>query len=147
GQHDEARQSKRYALLRLVHANTPADQLPTVPTPAAPETGHGTHMWALAAGQRDGAKFVDLEFRYGYHGALDNVRGFKPGTGISGLDLTLRAYPHGTAAHSGSTVQLQSLQLISVHSLPPRDTFTQATSWFADAGLEQVRSHGRGHLA
>lgn len=137
----------RYALLRVIHANTPANLLPPAPSPTPPDAGHDTHLWSLAAGQRDGAPFVDLQLRFAYHDLLDHAGGFVKGMGVTGLELTLRAYVDDVDQQSSEEIELQSLRLVSVRNLAPRDLYAQPVSWFADMGMEQVRIGGKDHLA
>lgn len=132
-----------FQLLRLMHANATGTTAPAVPQPVAPDQGHDSRMWALAAGQRDSAAYMDLTWRYTYHDWLDNSAGFLKGAEINALNLTLRTYVNHADTRPGAGLRLQSLQLVDIRSLAPRDRFVKPISWFVDGGLEQTYSGGR----
>lgn len=146
GERDKTAAAHAFALLRLINANSPAPALPPVPPPVPPDLGHGDALLAAAAGQRDDLAFTDVEWRYTYHDLLDNSAGFLKGAEIKGLDLTLRTYVNKPGQRPGPGLRLQSLQLVDIRSLAPRDRFVKPISWFVDGGMEQVTT-GRERLA
>lgn len=114
-----------------------------VPVPSAPDQGHGDHMLALAAGQRDGDNYTDLTLRQLQHGWLDNAPGFANGKGIEGLGfLTLRYYADKPAPFTGRPLRLQSLRLLDRRNLMPRSALFKPLSWFSGFGAEQVPVQG-----
>ena len=125
---DVARDS--LALLRIVQRNA-APAAPPVPAPAPPEAGHDTQMARVGVGQQDGREFVSLGYRLTYHDLFDPMTGFLPGAAIEGLDIDLRL-------DAVDGVSLETLDLINIRSLAPRDAFTKPISWFVHTGLEQA---------
>lgn len=121
---------KGMELLQVMQANPP--EAVTVPQPSAPEKGHGTQMITVGGGQRDAAGFGEIGYRLTYHDLIDNPQGFLKGAQIEGLDLRLR--------HSeDDSLSLESLDLINIRSLSPRNAFVKPLSWFVQAGLEQAQ--------
>lgn len=122
-------------LLHVMQAN-PA-QTVTIPQPPAPETGHNTQMFSLGGGQRGGSEdFAELRYRLTYHDLIDNPSGFLEGAQIEGLDLRLRY-------SASDSLELESLNLISIKSLSPRNAFIKPLSWFVQTGWEQAAVHGQ----
>lgn len=146
GERDPKVAKNSFALLRLVHANAGEKPvLPPAPVPVAPDLGHDRKLVALRGGQRADVGFTDLEWRFAYHDWLDNNAGFLQGAEIKGFDVVLRRYINHADKRAGDKLQLQSLQLVDVRSLAPRDRFVKPISWFVDGGLEQVQT-GRERL-
>lgn len=151
GARDKVASAHAFALLRLIHANSPAAaastaSVPAVPAPTPPDLGHADHLLAASIGQRDDVAFTDIEWRYTYHDLLDNSAGFLKGAEIKGLDLTLRSYVNQPEKRPGAGLRLQSLQLVDIRSLAARDRFVKPISWFVDGGIERVEA-GRERLA
>jgi hypothetical protein len=122
--------SDSLALLRIVQRNAAPPSAP-VPAPPPPESGHDTQMASVGAGRQDGRDFVSLGYRLTYHDLFDRTTGFLPGAAIEGLDINLRF-------DEVDGVSLETLDLINIRSLAPRDAFTKPTSWFVHTGLEQA---------
>lgn len=119
-------------LLHVMQAN-PAPSV-TVPQPSPPDRGHSTQMFSLGGGQRGSDGFAELRYRLTYHDLTDNPQGFLQGAQIEGLDMRLR--------HTASdTLKLDSLDLINIRSLAPRNDFIKPLSWFVQAGLEHADVH------
>lgn len=116
-------------LLRTMQANSALAV--TVPEPAAPEKGHGTQMISMGGGQLASQDFGELRYRLTYHDLLDNPPGFLHGAQIEGLDVHLRVT-------ESNKLKLESLDLIHIRSLSPRNTFVKPLSWFIQGGLEQA---------
>lgn len=121
-------------LLYVMQAN-PA-QTVKIPQPAPPEAGHSTQMFGLGGGQRDGKGFGELRYRMTYHDLIDNPEGFLEGAQIEGLDLRLR-YDEQDA------LNLDSLELINIRSLSPRNAFIKPLSWSVQAGWEHAPVYGQ----
>lgn len=116
-------------LLQIMQANPP--QAVIIPQPAAPETGHSTQMISLGAGQLGSENFAELRYRLTYHELTDNPSGFLEGAQIEALDMHLR-YSESDA------LTLESLDLINIKSLSPRNAFIKPLSWFVQAGWEHA---------
>lgn len=121
--------ARSMALLRVMQANTA--QVITVPEPISPEKGHGTQMISIGGGQLGAQDFGELRYRLTYHDLLDNPPGFLHGAQIEGLDIHLRATESGKP-------KLESLDLIHIRSLSPRNAFVKPLSWFIQTGLERA---------
>lgn len=121
---------RSFALLNLVN------QLPSVPEPeppirTPPEQGHGSQMLAVAGGQLGADDFGEISYRLTYHDLIDNSHGFLSGAQIQGLGVTLR----GTESQA---VDLETLDVVSIRSLAPRDRFSKPLSWYVEGGLERA---------
>lgn len=121
---------RSYQLLREM------SELPPPPSPppivkVPPDKGHGSQMLAVAGGRDAGDTFGELTYRLTYHDLLDNQRGFLPGAQIEGVDLTLRNTRSGPP-------DLETLRLIDIRSLSPRDDFDKPLSWYVNGGLEHA---------
>lgn len=116
-------------LLRTMQANT--TQAVTVPEPAAPEKGHGTQMISISGGQLASQDFGELRYRFTYHDLLDNPQGFLHGAQITGMDAHLRTT-------ESDKLKLESLDLIHIRSLSPRNAFVKPLSWSIQTGLERA---------
>jgi hypothetical protein len=117
------------SLLRTVQANTA--KLVATPEPPSPERGHGTQMISVGGGQLESLDFGELRYRLTYHDLLDNPPGFLQGAQIEGLDIHLRAT-------ESENLKMESLDLIHIRSLSPRNTFVKPLSWFIQTGLERA---------
>ena len=122
--------SHSYQLLRTM-SELPAPPSPPPIVKVPPEKGHGSQMLAVAGGRDDGESFGELTWRLTYHDLLDNAAGFLSGAQIEGLDLTLRQTRSGPP-------DLESLRIVNIRSLSPRDEFDKPISWYVDGGLEHA---------
>lgn len=126
---DEDAAARGLALLRTMQANTPPSVI--LPTPASPETGHGSQLISIGGGKRESQDFGELRYRFTYHGLIDNPSGFLQGAQIEGLDLHLRST-------ESADPRIESLDLINIRSLAPRNAFVKPLSWLVQTGLERV---------
>ena len=133
---DVARRS--YQLLTLMR-NTPAPEPVEIPVPSSPETGHGTQMIGIGGGQREAADFGELHYRFTYHDLIDNHRGFLNGAEIEGLDFRLRST-------ESDDLKLESLDVVKIRSLAPRNRFLKPLSWTVHGGLERTAVFGERRL-
>lgn len=120
----------RAALLARSRIDAQAEFSP-LPRPATPpDQSHasGRLTAGLRADRRDAA--VLLRVRPAYHDRLDPPAGFLSGGEIEFFDLGL------LAAESG--VRLDSLRLLSVQAVSPRDAAFQPWSWLASTGLRRA---------
>lgn len=133
---DVARRS--YQLLTLMR-NTPAPEPVEIPVPSSPETGHGTQMIGIGGGQREAADFGELYYRFTYHDLVDNHQGFLNGAEIEGLDFRLRST-------ESDDLKLESLDVVKIRSLAPRNRFLKPLSWTVHGGLERTAVFGERRL-
>lgn len=118
---------------------TPAPDV-TIPPPAPPENGHDTQMFTLGGGRLGTENFSEIGYRFTYHDLIDNPDGFLNGAQIEGLSVRLR--------HSeSSSLKLESLDLVNIRSLSPRNAFIKPLSWFVQAGWERVPAQDERALA
>lgn len=126
--------------LKLLHARA---KLAVDSTPGArgepharPDQGHGSGRAAVGIGATEGRSFVELRARPAYHGLVDPGAGFAAGAAIDFLDLRLRWY-------EGRSPHLESLSIIDIRSLTPRNEMFQPISWQVRARLDRFRRDGR----
>lgn len=122
--------ARSMALLLLMQANTPVTV--TIPLPSPPEEGHGLQMFSIGGGHTGSANFSELSYRMTYHDLLDNPPGFLQGAQIKGFDLRVRA--------TEAAPKLESLELLNIRSLSPRNTFIKPLSWFVQTGFERINT-------
>lgn len=124
------RRTARHSLALLHALNklpSPSKPKPLEATP--PESGHGSQMLAFSGGMYGHDAYGELGYRLTYHGLLDNARGYLPGAQIEGMGLSLRGYGDGR-------IKLESLDLLNIRSLTPRDAFSKPISWYVNLGME-----------
>lgn len=124
-------------LLHIMQA-TPAANV-AIPTPAPPEAGHSTQLLGMGGGIRDAQGFAELRYRLTYHDLIDNPPGFLQGAQIEGLDMRLRY-------NAQDSLTLESLELINIRSLSPRNAFIQPLSWTVQAGWEHAPVYGQSEI-
>jgi hypothetical protein len=101
----------------------------------SPEQGHLPGKISAAGGWRSLGErewFTELEWRPAYHDLMDPDEGYVDGAQINFFDLRGRYY-----ARDGS-LKLQSLRLLDILSLAPRDLFFQPVSWKVTAGFDRT---------
>lgn len=117
------------------------EELYRVAEPARPDTGHGSTRIAVASGVRHGELFGELNIRPEFHALLDPDQGYLPGAQIKFLDTALR-YGGGT-----ESVYINSLHVIDIVSISPRDTFFKPLSWKVNTGFDrETLRDAREHL-
>ncbi|WP_305733468.1 Lnb N-terminal periplasmic domain-containing protein [Trichlorobacter ammonificans] len=99
--------------------------------PPRPESGHDTTRVAVGGGVRRGKGFGELAIRPQFHSLLDPDQGYLQGAQITFLDTVLRF------SEAPSPVTVQSLHLVDIVSLTPRDLFFKPTSWKVNVGLDR----------
>ena len=109
--------------------------------PARPDTGHGTTRISIATGIHGHNLFEELNVRPEFHSLLDPDQGYLPGAQIKFFDTAVR---HG-GGHKH--VYLESLHILDIVSLSPRDQFFKPLSWKVNTGLDrEVLRDGTEHL-
>lgn len=122
---DESAHRLLIARSRLAVSAAPAT---VEPYATRPETGHASRRIGLGVGQRDGARFVELNARASYHDLLDADAGYTPDAQIELLDAALRLdQPSGR-------LTLARLTLLDITSLSPVDALIPRPSWRIHAG-------------
>lgn len=109
--------------------------------PVQPDRGHRSDRLALGAGVKGDDAFAELRIRPAYHHLMDLDDGYVEGAQLIFADVALRYYPEDRK------LLLESLDLIDIVSLSPRDRFFRPVSWKFDTGLIRVdRDHDKSHL-
>lgn len=102
-----------------------------VEEPARPDAGHGTTKISAAAGVHRNELFGELNVRPEFHALLDPDGGYLPGAQIKFLDTAIR-YGGGS-----ERLYLQSLHVIDIVSISPRDRFFKPLSWKVNTGFDR----------
>ncbi len=102
-----------------------------IPAPGLrPDKGHNTSRLGLSRGimrQADtDTLYSDLTWRAAYHDLLDPSQGFASNSSLSFMDIGLRKYD------DLDDIKLQSLTILDIQSLEPRDEFFTSTSWHTE---------------
>jgi Domain of unknown function (DUF4105) len=114
-----------------------AASVPSAPEPAVrPDQGHASARAALGIGARDGRLFQAVRARPAYHRLADPGAGYLRGAEIDFLDLELRRYAEDQAPI------LDSLTVVGIRSLSPRNELFKPVSWRLGGGLERFRADG-----
>ena len=111
---------------------TPRAASSDIPVLVEPTQGHKSNKVSVAYGVTDlDEEHLFLEFRYRptYHDLLDPDEGYIEGAQIEFMDTVLRYYPHPVR------FQIQSLELLNILSIAPRDAFFKPISWKVNTGL------------
>ncbi len=127
-----------FALLQIMNANAAPVDVP-VAAPVPPERGHGTQMIGVGGGQLESSDFGELYYRFTYHDLIDNNAGFLRGAQIEGLDFRFRSV-------ESDELKLESLDVVHIRSLAPRNQFIKPISWYVHGGLERAVANGEKHL-
>jgi Domain of unknown function (DUF4105) len=125
GQYTKEEYQKRFLTVLSARSTVPASESLLTPTPAPeqPESGHESSRVALAAGTRDGDRFLEVSGRPAYHDLLDADAGFTPGSEIEFSFVAVRYYP------DSGRIRLQEWDLVHILSLAGRDDFFRPVSW------------------
>ncbi len=107
------------------------EELYRIEEPARPDKGHGTTKISAAAGVHSGKLFGELNVRPEFHALLDPDGGYLPGAQIKFLDTSVR-YGGGP-----DHFYLQSLHVLDIMSISPRDTFFKPFSWKVNTGFDR----------
>lgn len=100
-----------------------------VPEPVRPDKGHRSNRLALGGGVQGDHGFAELRIRPAYHHLMDSDMGYVPGAQLIFGDLALRYFG------KDDRLVLQSLDLIDIFSLCPRDRFFKPVSWKFRTGV------------
>jgi Domain of unknown function (DUF4105) len=110
-----------------------APDTPEVATPTLRhEDGHRSGRVGLGAGTREHAAFQELRLRPAYHDLLDPEAGYVRGAQLEFTNFVVRR-----DARTG-TVRLETLNLIDVVSLAPRDELLKPRSWRVNFGATRI---------
>jgi hypothetical protein len=106
-----------------------------------PDKGHRSNRLALGVGGKGGDFFEEIRLRPAYHGIMDDDRGYQEGAQLIFTEIAFRHYP------SYHKLSFESLDVIDIVSLSPRDKFFHPISWKVRTGLTRINGQDeRGHL-
>lgn len=112
-----------------------------VPEPPRPDKGHLSNRFSFGGGIREGDSFGELRIRPAYHELSDSDEGYVEGSQIIFTGVGFRYY------FESERFKLQSLDLIDIISISPRDDFFSPLSWKVRTGLSQkLGTDGSDHL-
>ncbi len=117
------------------------DDLYKIPEPVQPDQGHRSNRFAIGSGMKKGDVFVEMRLRPAYHHLMDNDKGFVEGAHLVFTDVGVRYYAEA------NKLSLESLDIIDIFSLSPRDMFFHPVSWKIKTGLTRITAKdGDDHL-
>lgn len=105
-----------------------------------PDQGHKSGRVQIQTGSHDSLNYLSIEWRPSFHEWLDPPAGFIEGGQIEFLKTKIRHYEGGTS-------KLDSLKIINIASISPRDTFFSPLSWEVSTGLRRVFVNNQDLLA
>lgn len=114
----------------------PPLDLPAMPTPAAPERGHGAIRLGVEAGRLDGKAGLSIRLHPAYHDLLDPDEGFSRGAQIRFFDL-------GASQRAGERWQVDHFMPVDIVSLAPQQDWHRTASWRVRFGLERPLGRDR----
>ena len=109
-----------------------ADDADNIKPPVQPEQGHLPGKASAAMGYQARSLFTELEWRAAYHDLLDRADGYVEGAAINFFDLSARYY------FKEDRARLQSVNLIDIVSISPRDRFFKPVSWKMLTGFNRA---------
>lgn len=103
--------------------------------PTRPDEGHATERLTFSLGATGTRPFAEVAFRFVYHDLLDPPPGFVDGAAITLGEGSVRFFTDDPPI-------LETLTLISINSLSPRDDLFQPISWRTRLGFDRLREDG-----
>jgi len=103
-----------------------------IPAPIPPEKGHHSNRFAVGTGMESDAWFQEIRYRPAYHDLMDNDNGYLRGAQLIFGDIALRYYT------GYRKLTLDSLDVIDIFSLTPRDRFFHPISWKIKTGFTRI---------
>lgn len=143
GKRELSRDEYQKAFLSILSARSqlgrPAEDPYPITPPPKPETGHPPGRISIGAGFKQGDFFEELRYRPANHDLSDPDAGYLPGAQIVFMGTALR--------HSSEEgVKLESLDLIDIVSISPRDRVFKPLSWKVRTGINRKIFHdGKEH--
>lgn len=100
-----------------------------MPEPPRPDTGHGSSRFGIGPGIKEDEVFSEIRFRPVYHDLLDPDYGYLEGSKIAFGEVAARYY------HADGELTLESLDIIDIVSISPREGFFKPLSWKGYTGI------------
>lgn len=119
----------------------PDESVSSMPEPPRPDTGHGSSRFGIGPGIKEDEVFSEIRFRPVYHDLLDPEDGYLEGSKVAFGEVAARYY------HADGELTLESLDIIDIVSISPREGFLKPLSWKGYTGiLNKTFSEDRDHL-
>ncbi len=99
--------------------------------PLPPDEGHRSYRLGISGGAKKGLAFTEIALRPAYHTLIDPDPGYQKGSQIVFGDITARYYP------GKRRVRIESIDLINIISIAPRDIFYSPISWKVSTGMKR----------
>lgn len=113
------------------NSKSPDNLAYSIPQPPQPEDGHLSSKFSLGTGYLKSSLFSTINWRATYHDLIDPADGFSEGSQINFFDITGRYY------FKEDKLRLQSLYLLDIVSLSPRDRYFHPYSWQVQVGFDR----------
>jgi hypothetical protein len=97
-----------------------------------PTHGHGTKRFSVSAIQQDGAQALGLSYRPAFHDMRDRENGYRPGAGISFLEVHARWDQHQ------DKLEVDTFDLLRIESLAARNALLKPYSWRVNVGAKRA---------
>lgn len=136
----DAYQKTLMATLRVRSRLGGADALPPVQEPRRPETLHASGRFSMGVQGVEGRAAMTLSWRPAFTDLTDPDYPEHDGIRIVFGETRLRLGPEGEGAN------LESLDVIDIVSLSPRNRFFTPLSWAAGVGIEGIPGEEQGRL-
>jgi hypothetical protein len=98
-----------------------------------PDEGHAGNRGQMSLGHDGESSFLELGYRWAYHGLDDNNQGFVKGAEVEFFKSSFRYYP------KKSRLRLEEFSFINLTSLANYNTFLQPFSWQVSLGFKRMR--------
>jgi Domain of unknown function (DUF4105) len=97
-----------------------------------PTQGHGTKRFSASAIQQGSTHAVGLSYRPAFHDMRDRENGYRPGAGISFLEVNARW------DRNQDKLKIDTFDLLKIESLAPRNALLKPYSWRVNVGAKRV---------
>ena len=97
-----------------------------------PTHGHGTKRFSTSAIQQGSTHAVGLSYRPAFHDIRDRENGYRPGAGISFLEVNARWDQHQ------DKLKVDTFDLLKIESLAPRNALLKPYSWRVNVGAKRA---------
>ena len=124
--------TQRLRKLLVARSHLPITTTPSQPPiPPRPEQGHASFRLTAGLGYEGEQYYQSLRLRPAYHDLMDPEAGYAPGAQINFLELSLRHRTDNTG------LKLETMKILDIVSLTPRDRFFQQLSWKINTGWQR----------
>ncbi len=97
-----------------------------------PTHGHGTKKFSVSHIQQNGVHELGLSYRPAFHDMRDLDNGYRPGAGISFLEVNARW------DQQQEKIKIDTFKLLKIESLAPRNALLKPYSWRVNLGAKRA---------